>query len=100
MSRMAAEHAVKHLIVGAQLAVQGIGKKVIAPPAFSNECASPIQQRQPLRFLHGKLPEKSLMDEGEDGGVGADSQPDREQGDEGEGSIPQESAQSVLDVVG
>ena len=40
------------------------------------------------------------MDEGEDGGVGADSQPDREQGDEGKGSIPQESAQSVFDVVG
>ena len=98
-------HPAEHILLTGQIAEHRIAEYRGAVPDGARKRTALFGSRrrqidQPLRFLHWKLPEKSLMDEGEDGGVGADSQPDREQGDEREGSIPQESAQRVFDVVG
>jgi hypothetical protein len=58
---MTAEDTIEDLILGAQIAVNGEWKQIRASPPFPDECPIPIQQHQPLRRLHRKLPEEGLI---------------------------------------
>jgi hypothetical protein len=52
-----------------------------------------------LGMLDGKIAEQDLVDEGEDGGVGADAEGEREQGDQGEAGALGERAEAEAGVL-
>ena len=88
----APEHAVEHLGVVTQVAIEGIGHQVVAAPAFADEGAVPVEQDQPLRLPNRKQAKQRLIDEREDRGVGTDAQADGQHRSQGKALVSDKSA--------
>ena len=70
---VAAEHAGKHRVVVGEVAIHRIGEdEAIAPPAAGVRAAA-LQQDQLVRGLDRHDAQQHLVDQGEDGGIGADA---------------------------
>ena len=58
-----------------QIGIHRIRKGVlVAASASADELAGPMERDQPLGILDGERPQKDLIGEREDGGVGADAE--------------------------
>ena len=57
------------------------------------------EQDELLRLLDGKIAEQDCVEKAEDGGVGADAEGEREQGDGGERRTAKQRAQAVGDIL-
>ena len=70
---MRAEHAVEDLILVADILVHRI-RQLVAAVVSAVVPPAPGQHHQLLGIFHRQTPQDELMDQGEDGGVGADAE--------------------------
>ncbi len=74
-------HALKNLVMIAQVLVHGIGEIVVRIAAKAahraGETAAPLEAHQFFGLLNGQHAQQHLVKEREDGGVGADTQRQR-----------------------
>ncbi len=93
----AAEHVGEDLVVLAEIAEHRMGDGVASPVAA---VVAPFhgEQDELLGILDGEETEENLVEEGEDGGVGADAESQGEDGYGGEAGSAGEHAEGVLEV--
>ena len=100
--RITGNHAGKDLISITQVLIHRIGKcAALQPiaPGVSSSCSRRAQNHQFLRMGDRQQPQKNLVSEGEDRGVGADAKRQRDYGYGREsGSLPQ-LAKSVANIL-
>ena len=92
------EHPVEHLVLVAQILVEGIRHQIAAAPAVADERSAPVEQDEAIGLPHRQQSKERLIHQREDGGVRADPQTDRQQGGEREAPVPEKTAQAELDV--
>src|SRR6516165_8028188 len=92
-----AEHRGEDFVVILEVPVHRIGNGVAAPvvPVVP---ATHSQQNQFLGILDREQSKKNLIEQGEDGRVGADAEGQGQDGDGGKAGAPPERAQRVLEV--
>ena len=86
------EHPVEHLVLVAQILVEGIRHQVVAAPAVADERPAPVQQDEPIGLPHRQQSKERLIHEREYGRVRADPQADRQQRGDREAFVPEKTA--------
>ena len=94
----AAEHSLEDLVLVAEILVHGIGNRVAAGVASVVRSAR-REQHQLFRVAHRQQLQDQLIDQREDGGIGADSQGEREHRDGREQGRFAQGAERVAQVL-
>jgi hypothetical protein len=97
--REAAEHSCEDLVVVLEVSVHEIRDGVAAPIA-AVMAAVHGEQGQLLRIFYREEAKKDLVEQGEDGGVGAYTEGKGEDGNGGEARAAAEGAKGILEVAG
>ncbi len=95
---VAAEHSAEDLVAFADVLVHRVGDGV-RPRVAAVVRPAAVEQHQFLRVLDWQQLENDLVDEGEDGGVGADAEGERKQGHRREERRLAERTNSVAEVL-
>ena len=87
-------------VIFLQIAIEGIGIEIGVCPVVGDAAIDAVTEHDKLRgLLHGKIAEQDCIEEAEDGGVSADAEGEREQGDGGERGTAEQGAHAVGDIL-